>query len=1172
MSGERRNDVLKTLEQKNENSVFVDGVYPHTDDPNFNVKLFSKKEFQDIAYKKKDEDFDILVEESCRGFELSPHQLFVKQLISSQTPYNSLLLYHGLGSGKTCSAIGISEEMRDYMRYMGIKKKIYVLASSNVQDNFKRQLFDEGKLEIKDGIYNLRSCVGNKLIDEINPANIRSIKPDMLKSNIKQLIHKYYKIMGYLEFANEVERSMNNDIKAETDVKKQQQKEAKWIETHFSDTMLIIDEVHNIRELKESGGEDNVKKIQMILKKVAAYSRNMKLIILSATPMYNDVKEIVWILNMLRLNDGKSRIKVADIFDKEGALVKDGSGQDVGKKRLENLARGYVSFVRGEDPFSFPYRIFPSLFDKESSILHIEEYPSVQMDNNAIDVGLQFIDVYLNTMSSYQSSIYSRILQNLRETIKREQKLNYQQLRTLIQALNIVYPSKREVRLETRRLETALDEDRPALSVSDELISDEVSSSGTQSGGNSDDDIPMLETLPENIKVAIGSKGLKQCMTYNEKNYSKFKYKQGIPAVFSKDELPKYSAKIARIMECIKKSVGIVLIYSEYIEGGCIPIGLALEEAGIGRYQIKKETPLFEKEIPSRTMKYGTTTFRPKYVMITGNKELSPDNAKAVQEATTGNEYGQKIKVIIISRSGAEGIDFNSIRQVHILEPWYNMSRIEQIIGRGVRFCSHKTLPFVERNVEIYLHGTRPFDDTEPADLYMYRQAEHKAVRMGEVSRVLKETAVDCLLNLPHNIKAVETIGKKINIQLGSNKEIEYEVGDKPYTSLCDYMDTCSYVCKPDLPDEFVEMMDTYTAKHMNIHLDKIVLRIKYLFRQRFVYGRKELETEIKRGRDYSSIQIQSAIDYMLEGNEYLIDMTGRGGKLIAQGKYYYFKPNEYVQNEMPLYERRLPYRYMPSSILLRQTEKKVKVNIKEVLKTIELGIEKYTEAYDTFKDTIDVGDIDTIINDAAVEQVEVSKKLDLFNYGIKTRDELIYGYIQRKLINGKYLLVGGIGTNLIESIKQHKSLYVLEGDVFIASKQSEHNTLKSILSEKYNKREKTFNRHVGMIYHQKGGKSLLFKIRDIKEQTSTGANVQQMMYGSSKSGILSYYHQLVDEDTYREIKELKPLKSLAVHFLELLYRYNQSIQKDGKEWFLTYEEALYTDIEHRKAKPTEIE
>ena len=65
------------------------------------------------------------------SFELSPHQLFVKNFLSSQTPYNSLLLFHGLGTGKTCSAIGITEEHRDYIKQTNNEKKNYYYSISN---------------------------------------------------------------------------------------------------------------------------------------------------------------------------------------------------------------------------------------------------------------------------------------------------------------------------------------------------------------------------------------------------------------------------------------------------------------------------------------------------------------------------------------------------------------------------------------------------------------------------------------------------------------------------------------------------------------------------------------------------------------------------------------------------------------------------------------------------------------------------------------------------------------------------------------------------------------------------------------------------------------------------------------------------------------------------------
>ena len=81
-------------------------------------------------------------------FELAPHQNFVKNFMSFETPYNSLLLFHELGTGKTCSAIGVCEEMRLYLKQINLSKRIIIVANENVQDNFRKELFDENKLKL----------------------------------------------------------------------------------------------------------------------------------------------------------------------------------------------------------------------------------------------------------------------------------------------------------------------------------------------------------------------------------------------------------------------------------------------------------------------------------------------------------------------------------------------------------------------------------------------------------------------------------------------------------------------------------------------------------------------------------------------------------------------------------------------------------------------------------------------------------------------------------------------------------------------------------------------------------------------------------------------------------------------------------------------------------------
>jgi hypothetical protein len=169
-------------------------LYPSLDDPNFNIKITERKEFYDTKMEIPDiTDIEKQADELCNAdFELSPHQMFVRNFLSFETPYNSLLLYHGLGTGKTCSAISVAEEMRYYMKQMGISQRIIVVASPNVQENFKIQLFDERKLKLVDGIWNLRACTGNKYLKEINPMNMKGLTKSKVVSQIKIIINQYY--------------------------------------------------------------------------------------------------------------------------------------------------------------------------------------------------------------------------------------------------------------------------------------------------------------------------------------------------------------------------------------------------------------------------------------------------------------------------------------------------------------------------------------------------------------------------------------------------------------------------------------------------------------------------------------------------------------------------------------------------------------------------------------------------------------------------------------------------------------------------------------------------------------------------------------------------------------------------------------------------------------------
>ena len=121
-----------------------------------------------------------------------------------------------------------------------------------------------------------------------------------------------------------------------------------------------------------------------------------------------------------------------------------------------------------------------------------------------------------------------------------------------------------------------------------------------------------------------------------------------------------------------------------------------------------KTPPVEKSDVYTMRPKIKNKSFTPaKYTMITGDIRLSPNTESDIRAITNkNNSDGRNIKVVLISKAGSEGIDFKFIRQVHVLEPWYNMSQIEQIIGRAVRNGSHKDLPFEKRNVQIFMHGT----------------------------------------------------------------------------------------------------------------------------------------------------------------------------------------------------------------------------------------------------------------------------------------------------------------------------------------------------------------------------------------------------------------------------------------------------------------------------------
>lgn len=1299
-----------------------DYLYPTLNDPNFNIKIAERKEFNDTKYDGTiyniKEQAEIL---SKADFELAPHQAFVRNFMSFQTPYNSLLLFHALGSGKTLSAIGVCEEMRVYLKQMGIVKRIIIVASPNVQDNFRLQLFDERRLKLVDGLWTMRDATGNRLLKEINPMNMKGLTKERIVSQIKGLINNSYLFLGYIEFANYIDKTqqVKGEYKSEKDKKSRMLRN---LQNEFDNRLIVIDEIHNIRISEDN---DNKKVAEKLLELVKS-ANNMRLLLLSATPMYNNYQEIIWLLNLMNINDRRGIIDIKDVFDKNGNFKKNSKGEEVGKELLIQKATGYVSFVRGENPYTFPFRIYPDVFSPANSFLNKAiKYPKYQMNGKQIkdEDKLKILKLYLTNIGDYQSKAYQFIIDSLRKrkitittkkgavrempSFENMESFGYTLLQIPIEALNIAYPiegledalkeivpidkysetsepsmsddslevvPKQKVKpkpkakpakllLEKPELETfqkpflglnsvagleseepttnlgrpltnVLSEGEPAVveltkkpssepSVSsfefEPVVKENTGPSGGESSPSSSEGYTRI-----NAHDLTGRRGLERMMDFiDSKSPPKkgsFEYKpqtlRSYGRIFSPQEIGKYSSKIKNICDNIvspdgQVDEGVIMIYAQYIDGGVLPVALALEEMGFTRFgdgakSLFKTPPV--EPVDARTMKPRTSKkadFIPaRYSLITGDPRISPNNAFEVKAATSeDNKDGNKVKVVIISQAGAEGVDFKFLRQVHILQPWYNMSRIEQIIGRAVRNFSHKDLPFEKRNVEIFMYGTiLEKNKEEAADLYIYRVAEYKAVQIGKVSRLLKETAVDCIINhdqtnFTQDIMSTYAQGT-VEQTLSNGKQIEdFKVGDAPYSAACDYMENCEYKCYPSKEIEDLKE-DTYNEAFIVMNSEKIIQKIRTLMRERFFYKKNDLILRINTPKPYPLVQIYAALTQVIEdSNEYINDKYGRAGHLINIGDYYLFQPIELNNNNVSLFDRSVPIDFKHSTVnfeIKSEAEITKQVvdqrNLQEMIEESRIQptkeIDLFREMKENFetaihfarsgekiargdenwykhcgitmrkliKEGVPENDVLMFLVEHIVDLLLYKEKVELLNYLYSldvirenSLEKMMKDYLDGQIITTRRL----VGIILFAIDKRKIMIYNKTTKKWTEAEPEDEIEIANAAANKFKIPEGIqFNVLVGFIDNEKSNRYLVFKTKQTDAKRNTGARCDEAV----KAKKLQILNMIVGSEKYTKENTKGMVQAELCALQEFLLRYYNKIKKNNKLWFFNYE------------------
>lgn len=534
------------------------------------------KQYKKFKLSKKKKSF----KEICfpKTFTYQIPQLFVSSFINPNTNYKSLLIYHKIGAGKTCAAILIGEQWKH-------KKNIILVCSASLVGNFYKEIRSE--------------CTGNNYVTKEEREKLKLLDPSTpnyknLIKDINKRIDKYYSIYSYNKFVYLINKKKIN----------------------INNALLIIDEVHNI--VSEYGSFYNT-----IYKFIHNAPTNLRIIIMTATPIFDKPMELGLTINLLR---PKKLLPIGNEFnDKyiDYKIINNSINYSI--KNINELAKsinGLISYYQGAPNYVFPTKKFK---------------------------------IVKCTMNKYQYECYKSIL---------KEEGNIKQLNILKLPNNFFIGSR--------------------------IISNIA--------------------FPNKL---INNMGLKALTSTHMKL----------------DNLKNFSIKFYYIIKRILKSTGTIFIYSNFREyGGLLTLVKILEY-----YKFKN------------FLEHGVGKYR--FAIWSGNETTEQKNKLRDIFNDYSNLNGSKIKIILGSPAIKEGISLLRVRQVHIIDPYWNISRLNQVIGRAIRFCSHKDIPKNKRYVKVYMYlAVAPEQNIKTIDEHIYDIALTKNNISKQFENIIKRTAIDYYL------------------------------------------------------------------------------------------------------------------------------------------------------------------------------------------------------------------------------------------------------------------------------------------------------------------------------------------------------------------------------------------------------------------------------------------
>ena len=825
-------------------------------------------------------------------FSLLTHQKIVRDYINLYTPYRGLLLYHGLGSGKTCTSIAIAEGMKD-------SKRVIVMTPASLRRNYMEELKKCGDLMYKKNQYwewistqqypeaiNILSSVLNLPVEYIkknkgawlvnikNPSNYTSLttsQKQTLDEQIDEMIRNKYTFINYNGLRN----------------KRLEELTSGFTKNLFDDCVVIIDEAHNlisrivnkikkekpIPENDEGEKEHSPKFLSTKLYEYLLSAKNSRVILLTGTPVINYPNEFGILFNILRgyiktwyitldIKTSKSikkevlqemflREKVLDYLDYSPSSrvltitrnpfgfknkIKETTGYHGvnNTKKDERTGKTVIEedFISDE---SFQKRIIGILKSNDLDIVSggikiknlkalpddFDIFNGEYIDDITKDIkNMDSLKRRIIGLSSYFRSAQEGLLPKFNKTPDDYHIIN-------IQMSNFQFKIYEDARKEERMMEKPQKKSKAV----DDLFKDPSSTyrifsrlfcnfvmpnrplpllkenkRGTKGEIEEASEVGKFPGLDNILKEARKIEGNQDINDENEGEIEGDEVlnqladsgytariektiqmiKDNSDEFLTPEALKTYSPKYLHILENIQdpEYIGLHLLYSQFrtLEG----IGLftlVLDKNGFTRFKIKKNNlDVWDIEIndsdlgkPTYALYTGTESAEEKEIIrniYNSSWDYIPTNiANKLRKISNNNNLGEIIKLLMITSSGSEGINLRNTRYVHIMEPYWHPVRMEQVIGRARRICSHKDLPPELQTVEVFVYlmvfsqeqlksddaielKRKDLSKSEPkvpvtSDQLLFEISMIKEKLSSQLTQAIKETSFDCSI-YPH--------------------------------------------------------------------------------------------------------------------------------------------------------------------------------------------------------------------------------------------------------------------------------------------------------------------------------------------------------------------------------------------------------------------------------------